>query len=351
MLGNTEAYSSFKSNLESLPGNVVVIVSHTQMDNRKEKYIIEELLQFDQLISIPVANTLMGLGTYPGSDDLSLQMLGLHGTIYTNYAVDKSDLLLAFGVRMKMDSSQSCAPVDSSSLEDVPAEAIVEPTRESFYGVINYHLREGSSKPNVVAYIELNVVEIDIGVETVKVEPVSLPSTGDSGDIQEDQGLNDIALTNIGVPESKAPRPGEPQTYVEHSVLHVELEGEGMDIDEQLKYFSPRRNEGDFIVSDLVRGKFRSHPWWPWQIFDPDVSQIDKNNSSEVFNNATPSIKSASTSKYNIIVVVVVVGYGYAWWKGSILPNMMFASKRSLSDAVNVVAKTLDDVYSSLVAF
>ncbi|KAK9071829.1 hypothetical protein SSX86_008258 [Deinandra increscens subsp. villosa] len=37
MLGNPEAYSSFKSKLENLPGNVVVIASHTQMDSRKEK--------------------------------------------------------------------------------------------------------------------------------------------------------------------------------------------------------------------------------------------------------------------------------------------------------------------------
>ncbi|GKD04129.1 mediator of RNA polymerase II transcription subunit 1 like protein, partial [Tanacetum coccineum] len=60
------------------------------------------------------------------------------------------------------------------------------------------------------------------------------------------------------------------------------------------------------------------------------------------------STKSGSTSKYKIIVIVVVVGYGYAWWKGWKLPNMMFATKRSLSDAMNVVAKKLDDVYSSL---
>ncbi|KAF5728741.1 acetolactate synthase [Tripterygium wilfordii] len=41
----------------------------------------------------------MGHGTYPASDELSLQMTGMHGTVYANYAVDKSDLLLAFGVR------------------------------------------------------------------------------------------------------------------------------------------------------------------------------------------------------------------------------------------------------------
>ncbi|KAJ9543045.1 hypothetical protein OSB04_022752 [Centaurea solstitialis] len=37
MLGNQEAYASFKSKLENIPGNVVVIASHTQLDSRKEK--------------------------------------------------------------------------------------------------------------------------------------------------------------------------------------------------------------------------------------------------------------------------------------------------------------------------
>ncbi|CAH1423172.1 unnamed protein product [Lactuca virosa] len=58
-----------------------------------------ELRRFVELTGIPVASTLMGLGAFPASDDLSLQMLGMHGTVYANYAVDKSDLLLAFGVR------------------------------------------------------------------------------------------------------------------------------------------------------------------------------------------------------------------------------------------------------------
>lgn len=59
----------------------------------------EELKKFVELTGIPVASTLMGLGSYPCSDGLSLQMLGMHGTVYANYAVDKADLLLAFGVR------------------------------------------------------------------------------------------------------------------------------------------------------------------------------------------------------------------------------------------------------------
>jgi acetolactate synthase-1/2/3 large subunit len=43
--------------------------------------------------------TLMGLGALPGDDPLSLDMLGMHGSVYANYAVDEADLLIAVGVR------------------------------------------------------------------------------------------------------------------------------------------------------------------------------------------------------------------------------------------------------------
>ncbi len=48
---------------------------------------------------IPVASTLMGLGSFPQDDPLALHMLGMHGTVYANYAVDQADLLIALGVR------------------------------------------------------------------------------------------------------------------------------------------------------------------------------------------------------------------------------------------------------------
>lgn len=59
----------------------------------------EELTKFALRTRIPVAMTVMGLGVFPGSHPQSLHMLGMHGTVYANYAVDQSDLLLAFGVR------------------------------------------------------------------------------------------------------------------------------------------------------------------------------------------------------------------------------------------------------------
>ena len=59
----------------------------------------DELRQLVAKTKIPVTTTLMGLGAYPGGAPLSLDMLGMHGSVYANYAVDQADLLLAFGVR------------------------------------------------------------------------------------------------------------------------------------------------------------------------------------------------------------------------------------------------------------
>ena len=48
---------------------------------------------------IPITTTVMGLGIYPSTDPLCLDMLGMHGSVYANYAVDQADLLIALGVR------------------------------------------------------------------------------------------------------------------------------------------------------------------------------------------------------------------------------------------------------------
>ncbi|MFV2068103.1 MAG: biosynthetic-type acetolactate synthase large subunit [Pirellulales bacterium] len=48
---------------------------------------------------IPVVSTLMGLGAFPNEAPLSLDMLGMHGTVVANRAVNEADLLVALGVR------------------------------------------------------------------------------------------------------------------------------------------------------------------------------------------------------------------------------------------------------------
>lgn len=59
----------------------------------------KELKELAEYASIPVTMTLMGLGAFPGTNELSLGMLGMHGTYYANKSVQESDLLIAIGMR------------------------------------------------------------------------------------------------------------------------------------------------------------------------------------------------------------------------------------------------------------
>jgi len=74
----------------------------------------EELRSFAEATGIPVTTTIMGVGAFPETHELSLRWLGMHGTAYANWAVSGefrkegeqtvqvapgADLLLAFGVR------------------------------------------------------------------------------------------------------------------------------------------------------------------------------------------------------------------------------------------------------------
>ncbi|SDI09633.1 biosynthetic-type acetolactate synthase large subunit [Desulfosporosinus hippei] len=57
------------------------------------------LRQFIDKTSIPLVTTLMGTGSLPFEHPNSLGMVGMHGTVTANYAVDDCDLLIAVGVR------------------------------------------------------------------------------------------------------------------------------------------------------------------------------------------------------------------------------------------------------------
>lgn len=59
----------------------------------------QELKELAEKCNIPVTTTLMGKGAFPETNPLSLAMLGMHGTVYANYAVTECDLLLAIGAR------------------------------------------------------------------------------------------------------------------------------------------------------------------------------------------------------------------------------------------------------------
>ncbi len=60
---------------------------------------VQELRTLVDMLGVPVTNTLMGLGAYPATDRKFLGMLGMHGTIEANNAMQNCDVLLAVGAR------------------------------------------------------------------------------------------------------------------------------------------------------------------------------------------------------------------------------------------------------------
>lgn len=59
----------------------------------------EALTRFARSAGIPVTMSLMGLGGFPGTDPLSLGMIGMHGTYRANMCTSECDLLIGIGVR------------------------------------------------------------------------------------------------------------------------------------------------------------------------------------------------------------------------------------------------------------
>lgn len=57
------------------------------------------LVKLVKKLGYPITNTLMGLGGYPSTDKQFLGMLGMHGTLEANMAMQECDVLLAVGAR------------------------------------------------------------------------------------------------------------------------------------------------------------------------------------------------------------------------------------------------------------
>ena len=59
----------------------------------------DQLCELVRLLKYPCTNTLMGLGSFPGTDPLFIGMLGMHGTYEANMAMHDCDVMLAVGAR------------------------------------------------------------------------------------------------------------------------------------------------------------------------------------------------------------------------------------------------------------
>ena len=99
---------SYKPNLEGHPRQVEKAFKMMMESHRPVLYVgggavlggaADELTLLARRLSIPVTTTLMGLGSFPGDDPLSLGMLGMHGAYCANMAMTNSDLIIAVGSR------------------------------------------------------------------------------------------------------------------------------------------------------------------------------------------------------------------------------------------------------------
>ncbi len=73
----------------------ILLVGHGAVISGAEKEVIE----LAETMNIPVTNTLLGKGCFPEDHELSLGMLGMHGTAYANKAVTSCDLIMSIGSR------------------------------------------------------------------------------------------------------------------------------------------------------------------------------------------------------------------------------------------------------------
>ena len=123
----------------------------------------EELREFVRITGIPVTMTLMGLGAFPANDPLALDMLGMHGSVYSNWAVRDCDLLLAFGVRFddrvtgKLEAFAKHAKIVHIDVD--PSELNKnKPAHFPIISEIKYALRELNQyvepKPEIAEWVE-----------------------------------------------------------------------------------------------------------------------------------------------------------------------------------------------------
>ncbi|MGB5446927.1 MAG: acetolactate synthase 3 large subunit, partial [Psychromonas sp.] len=59
----------------------------------------EQVIELAERLNLPVTNTLMGLGAFPGQHKQNVGMLGMHGTYEANLTMHNADLIFAIGAR------------------------------------------------------------------------------------------------------------------------------------------------------------------------------------------------------------------------------------------------------------
>ena len=155
---------------------------------------MRELMTFAELVDVPVALTLLGLGGFPASHPLSLGMMGMHGEAWVNHAIQEADLLMAFGMRFDdrvTGNTKTYAPhakklhvdIDPSEInKNVPADAaIVGDLRQTLKDLLD--VLEPADHGPWLAYIDS--MKGDAAVRDIQKLP-------DSGHLYAAHVINDI---------------------------------------------------------------------------------------------------------------------------------------------------------------
>ena len=93
----------------------------------------EVVRELAEKLQAPVTTTLLGKGAFPETNDLSVGMLGMHGTAYANKTVVDCDLIMAIGARwddrITGKLSEFCTDAKKIHLDIDPAEhgKIIQP--------------------------------------------------------------------------------------------------------------------------------------------------------------------------------------------------------------------------------
>ena len=100
----------------------VILAGQGCMISRADK----ELMKLAETLNAPVTSTLLGKGVFPETHDLSLGMLGMHGTAYANKAMVECDLLINVGSRFDDriigQPDKFCQDADIIHIDIDPAE-------------------------------------------------------------------------------------------------------------------------------------------------------------------------------------------------------------------------------------
>lgn len=166
----------------------------------------EELVSFVKKARIPTCHTIMGTGVIGFGDDLDMGLIGMHGSMTANHAIDEADLLLAMGTRFSDRVAlnlRDFAPhativqfdIDESEIRknvmvDMAIVGDIKTELESLLPLI-----EGKERPEWLGTIKKWKSEFDIinGKDIKCIRPVEIMEV-----IGEKCGENFIITTDVG---------------------------------------------------------------------------------------------------------------------------------------------------------